>query len=155
MLSVRIDAINLKFNPGVNMSAGLQKQYLDNFATYLSNVIKNELVRAIDTQRFNYKWRPLSVEYLEYKKSHGLSTKVWEATGLLKDSLQVYRDGKCIVVGVDRKKKYNNGELVYKVIHDMEYGTSRIPPRPLFRPLVSFIRKHVRKYWEDYLGGIM
>lgn len=91
------------------------------------------------------------MNYLRYKRVHHLSMKSWKATGLLQKSIVAKRRAISYYVGVDPNKRYRNGAKVIDIATCMEYGTSRMPARPLFRPIFEDIRKHVKDYWEDFL----
>lgn len=121
------------------------------FAKYLAEIIRKEFSDAIDDQRFKNYWPPLSLFYLRYKRVHHLSMKTWKATGLLQKSIVAKRRAISYYVGIDPNKRYHNGAKVIDIAACMEYGTSRMPARPLFRPIFEDIRKHVRDYWEDFL----
>jgi len=133
-------------------------QILDKFCEYLANSMKNLLVKRIKTQYRYLRWAPLSTGYVEFKKKLGLSPNIWEATGLLVNSITYYIEGDNYVVGVDPKIKYPNSNVrVLFVAECMEFGTKYMPARPLFGPTINFMRRNVRKYWEafyqDQLGG--
>lgn len=149
-----------QWRPGLHkIPPRLRSRYQGKFARYMAEVMKLELKRAIKTQRFKVteKWPPLSIDYYQYKQRKNLSLNMWEATSLLVDSITVYRSGSSWVVGIDRRKKYPNTEVrVYMVARYLEYGTTvggmvRIPPRPLFRPLARYLRKHVADYWKVFM----
>lgn len=126
----------------------LQKE----FAEYIAEKYKEQLQKAINNQRFRAKWPPLSVEWLHYKQTHGLSLKCWEATGLLKRSIKVFPTLWGWAVGPDPHMRYKrSGVPVLAVARALEYGTRRIPPRPLFRPTAEYIRKHIKDYWTVFL----
>jgi hypothetical protein len=125
---------------------------LGEFAHYIADIYRDELVLAIETQRYKSKWEPLDPKYLAWKKSQGLSTKVWESTSLLKDSITAYRSNNKWVVGINPRVKYpGSGVPVYKVARWLEYGTSVIPARPLFRPVKQLVQGRMRKYWDRFL----
>ena len=121
------------------------------FAKYLAEIIRTEFSNAIDDQRFKRWWPPLNMNYLRYKRVHHLSMKTWKATGLLQKSIVAKRRAISYYVGVDPNKRYRNGAKVIDIAACMEYGTSRMPARPLFRPIFEDIRKNVKNYWEDFL----
>lgn len=127
--------------------------YIPDFAEYMAELYQKELVRAIDEQRYVYKWGALSVPYYEYKEKKNLSVKFWERTGLLKNSITYWQEGDKWVVGIDKNKRYPDTPVkVYKVARYLEYGTSRgIPPRKLFRPLARYLSKNVRRFWYKFL----
>jgi hypothetical protein len=123
------------------------------FVAFMAIQYKKELVKAIDTQRFAKKWKPLNVAYLEKKRRMGLSLNIWEATGQLKESIIVIKKRGAWVVGPDPDAYYHRTKPVriLLVAHWLEYGTKRgIPPRPLFRNVTSYMRKHIRDYYIKF-----
>jgi hypothetical protein len=148
---VYISVSDLEWRPGSRMIPDEYSHHVGRFAHYMADKMKELLVDAIDKRRYDYRWDDLSVSYLRYKKKHNLSLKKWEATGLLKDSIDAYRSNNKWVVGINPYLSYkDSGVKVLKVARWLEYGTDRIPPRPLFRPIARYMRKHVRRYWNDY-----
>lgn len=121
------------------------------FAKYLADLMRDEFVAAIEDQRFANKWPPLSFNYLRYKRIHRLSLKTWEATGVLKDSIVSKKRLGYYYVGIDPNRRYRNGARVLDIASYLEYGTSRMPARPLFRPIFEDIRKNLDNYWMDFL----
>jgi len=129
--------------------------HMSSFAEHIADVYSGELVRAIETQRFHYNWDDLSVTYFEYKKKKSFSTRIWERTGLLKKSITYWREEDKWVVGIDKYLRYPDTNVpVYKVCRYMEYGTSKMPPRPLFRPLQRYISRHIRRFWRRYASEV-
>ena len=152
-IKIQVDEYR-KWAPGSRLATrdGDYRSLLTAFSKRIADLYVEELVKAINTQRYKSRWEPLTPEYLAYKKSQGLSTNIWEATSLLKDSITVYRSGNSYVVGVNRSLRYpGTNVLVYKVIRWMEYGTSRMPARPLFMPVKRRIESNMRVYWESFL----
>lgn len=128
------------------------RKLLTAFSYYVAEIYVQELVDAVNSQRYKGKWEPLTEDYLEYKRRNHLSTNIWEATSLLKESITVYRSNNSYVVGVDRNLKYPHSNVkVYKVIRWMEFGTSRMPARPLFAPVKRKLERNMRKIWETFL----
>jgi len=152
---IYIQTTETEYRPGIRiLEEEGYPQLLNEFALYVSNILKDELVRAVDNQRYAHDWEPLSVPYYEYKERNNLSLKIWEATSLLKDSIEVLRKRDYFEVGVSKTQVYP-GTLVrvYRVARYMEYGTQDMPARPLFRPLVRYIRKNIRRYWNKFASG--
>lgn len=127
--------------------------------------LAKEFERAIDTQRYKgTKWAPLSISYLTYKQRKNLSLNIWEATGYLKNSITVFKKfTNFIAVGFQQKQYYpNSGAQVNMVARYVEYGTNRntvngkktMPARPLFRPIASYVSKHISRYYKTYLKEI-
>lgn len=151
MMYIELNIDNSKVYPAKRLGKDYPEEYVEDFAKYLVKVIKSELKKAIDNQRYSYKWAPLSVPYVRYKKTHNLSLKTWEATGLLHDSIIYRKRNGYYIVGIDPNKRYKNGAKVIDIAKCLEYGTSKMPPRPLFRPIFTYIRKNIRRYWKKFL----
>jgi hypothetical protein len=129
-----------------------QERLLGKFARRIAQIYADELVKAINSQRYKGRWEPLSPEYLEWKKANNMSTKIWEATSLLKDSIGVWRSNNRYVVGIKRNIKYPDSNVpVYRVARWMEFGTSKMPARPLFLPVKKLINSRLRTYWTEFL----
>ena len=76
---------------------------------------------------------------------------MWEATELLKDNISYWKSGSTWMVGVRRDKVYPNTTVkVHTVVRWMEYGTTKMPARPLFRPVRDRLSKDIRMYWERF-----
>lgn len=155
-MDIRIQVDDYKhWAPGSRLARRGSTDYsslLTAFSRFIADLYVEELVDAINSQRYKSQWEPLTESYLEYKKANGLSTNIWEATSLLKESITFYKSGNSYVVGVNRSLKYPGSNVpVYKVIRWMEYGTSRMPARPLFGPVKRRLEKNMRMLWEEFL----
>lgn len=153
-MDIKIQPYNSIWRPAIRMSKGKaeQEKILGKFAHYIANIYRDELVKAINTQRYSGRWEPLTPDYLAWKRAQGMSTYIWECTSLLKDSISVWRSGKSWVVGVNRRIRYPESEVpVYRVVRWMEFGTSKMPARPLFGPTKRLIQGRMRKYWTRFL----
>ena len=139
--------------------------YYQDFLIFMAVILAKEFERAIDTQRYKgTKWAPLSVSYLTYKQRKNLSLNIWEATGHLKNSITIFKKfNNFIAVGFQQKQYYpNSGVQVNMVARYVEYGTNRntvngkktMPARPLFRPIASYVSKHISRYYKAYLKEI-
>ena len=139
--------------------------YYQDFLIFMAVTLAKEFERAIDTQRYKgTKWAPLSISYLTYKQRKNLSLNIWEATGYLKNSITVFKKfNNFIAVGCQQKQYYpNSGAQVNMVARYVEYGTNRntvngkktMPARPLFRPIASYVSKHISRYYKAYLKEI-
>jgi len=143
------------WKPGVVMATKEERRYLGRFARFMADVMSMRLEEAIDRQSYiynNYKnWEPLSIEYYKYKERKNLSLKIWEATSLLKNNITYWRSDNNWVVGVPRNIYYEDtGVRVHTVVRWMEYGTIKMPARPLFRPVRDRLSKDIRMYWERF-----
>ena len=128
-----------------------REKVLEGFVRYLAITMKKLLKNSIHKQYYSRYWEPLSRNYLKFKQKHGLSENIWEATGKLVDSISYRKQGDRYIVGIPKSAKYPNGVSVQYVAGCMEFGTENMPARPLFNPVIRYIRRHVRIYWELYL----
>ena len=149
--SIYINVIDTEFTPGKKLCKG--KEHLQPlFADYIAKLMVDDLVKAIDKQRFNSKWKPLSPSYLEWKKKNNLSTKIWKATGNMQSSIYKINRKDKVLVGVTSKRKYpNTNSDLLTVAKRLEFGTSKSPARPLFRPIYNNYSKHIDRYWKRFL----
>ena len=129
-------------------------------------------MEAINSQRFKRFWAPLTERYLAHKEAMGWSSKIWEASELLKDSIDWWRvktpvDGYAIGIkkGIYYTTETGKKLEVRKVAMWMEYGTGEqaekgdgkpgfpgMPSRPLFRPLRIQIRKNIGRYYNLFIN---
>ena len=145
---------NRQWNAGVKLfkSLGLDKQLLSEFQRYISEEFVKLYISSIDKQRFRMKWRPLTPGYLIYKKIHGLSLNIWEATGQLKKSLYVRNVGSRYCIGFDKRVNHKYRRIrLYRLAHILEYGTMTRPPRPLFRYIYMYMNKHISMYFNRFI----
>lgn len=153
-----IRATDYVWQPGKHKLEDTEYELLmSDFARYIAKVYAKTLIKLINTQRWKYKWKKLSKPYLEWKKKNGMSLNIWEATGLLKRSISVrWAPAKgAFVVGPSPRVKYTRGNVdVLSVARYMEYGTSKMPARPLFGDAQKYISKNIDRYWRAYLKGI-
>lgn len=134
-----------------SMSNSDKERVLAGFVRYLAVTIRKILKTSIKTQYYGGRWEPLSDSYLKFKQAHGLSENIWEATGKLVDSISYYRRGDRYIIGIKDTARYPNGLSVLYVAKCMEFGTKNMPARPLFAPVLRYVRRHIRTYWEMYL----
>lgn len=149
---IYIQTIDKYWDPGKRSIHFDTFQAKHEFHQFMADEFKKSVKLAIEKQRFRNKWMDLSPGYLAYKKSHGLSDKIWIATGELHDNIDVFnRSRKVITVGFDKRKIHKGSTVrLYKLAHYLEYGTLRIPPRPLFRNIYLYMSRHVSAYYNFY-----
>ena len=130
-----------------------EPQYRD-FMMYVAAELASTVVNAIDNQRYKSKWKPLSLNYMSYKKRHNLSLHIWEATGHMKKSIRVFKKRNLIAMGFDDRTVYPKSYLKVNLIaRFLEFGSrdnSHPPSRPLWRPLQIYIRKNIGRYYKSY-----
>jgi hypothetical protein len=119
-----------------------------NLMRSFASAMAKEARAVIDQQR--YDWVPLTEAYLAYKRAHGLSLKILIASKFYYDHISWWMDDKGVHVGVPNvihpTAKIALGFLAR--IH--EYGYGHVPPRPLWRPLISVMLRKFPKYREAY-----
>lgn len=150
---IYLQTINKYWNPGERSIKFDSKKSMLDFHRYIADEYCRLVKLSIDKQRFRSKWADLSPGYLAYKRSAGLSTNIWVATGELRDSIKVtYKSTGNMVVGFDKKRIHKGTKIkLYKLAYYLEYGTLRIPPRPLFRLVYQYMRKHITEFYNRYL----
>ena len=136
------------------------KGYLDWLAKQTVSVLQDVIRRQV------YTWKPLSKNYLEFKKNFGLDTRIWYASGQMLESIKYWyvKGDNSYYIGVHPRKKYRKykkGGGYYKtitrdvymidVIRFMEYGTRKMPARPLFEPTFDKMEKEQQSYYQTYL----
>lgn len=150
--SIKLNVTSSEFIPAKNLSKGHPMSIQEEFAEFLANEIKNKIISDIDTQKRRSKWKPLSFSYLQEKMIKRLSTNTWEATGVLKKSISVTKVNNSYVVGIDPSLRYKDSGLsVLLVARKLEYGTAKVPSRPLFRPTFNNYRVYSSKLYEDFI----
>jgi len=161
MFYIYIDPTEDKFAPGIKLSRLLVEatgssrvpdKLQQEFASWLADTMAEMLVDYINLQHYLGRWTPLSPAYKEWKESVGLSTDIWIATGTLRDSIRSKKISGGYSVGPDPHAEYENGVSVLDVARWMEFGTSRMPARPLFGPVTDNIRKHSRAFLKRFLA---
>lgn len=144
------------WKPGYNSykKSMSDEQYRD-FQMFAAEYLRSEIVRAIDNQRYKNKWKPLSINYIAWKKKNNLSLKMWEATGTMKSEVKVFKKGNFIAVGFRQRDVYPKTPVKINLIaRFLEFGSNkkkdRPPSRPLFRPLMERLRKDVGECYKKY-----
>lgn len=153
-ITINCNITNSKFSVGYN-SKYVDPIHHSNFSRFVAKEIARLVVQAIDDQRYKSKWKPLSEKYLEWKKRNGRSPKIWESTGMLKLSIDYDNVTDEIFVGIDPYLRYPSGEQVLQVAQWLEYGTYKIPERPIFRPILQYVRGNIKFFYNKFLreGG--
>lgn len=151
---IYIQTINKEWRPGLRMFPDKYKDYYGEFLFFIAERTQELIVQAIDDQRYKGTkgWPPLSLAYYRHKQRNNLSLKMWEATGFLKNHIEVFTKSKRVNVGfrffVMYPKSHVSPLMVSKVL---EFGNDKVPPRPLFKPAVRYISRHIRRYYMEFL----
>lgn len=105
----------------------------------------------IESQDLN--WVPLSKSTVRQKGND----KIYIETGALKDGLGIRKiksakDDVTIFIGASPWKTHKPSGLKYSdLMMYLEYGTSKIPPRPLVQPTYDELEKQLKSGWEDVI----
>lgn len=150
--SIYVNVLDKTFTPGKLTCKGKFEEYQPEFADYIAGLIQKDLVDTIETQSLSSKWKPLSPSYIASKKKRGLHTEIWKATGNMESSIYKINRKDRVLIGVTGARKYpGTNNTLLEVARYLEYGTSKMPARPLFRPIVDKYTKNVAKYWRKFL----
>jgi hypothetical protein len=123
--------------------------------------IAEEAVEIIESQR--YRWKPLSEEYLERKREMGYDERIYMRTGEFISKIDHGTEDGKVWAGIPPDAEHT-GEMaradepgrppisMWLLARFLEFGTRTIPPRNLWRPLISkYLRGSARrKFAERY-----
>lgn len=110
----------------------------------------------IDRQDLN--WTPLADSTVRIKGND----KIYVETGSLRNGLTVRKvksskDNLVLFIGASPWKKHPSGEKMSDILIFLEYGTERIPPRPLVEPTFNEVRDKIQNDWkgviQQFIGG--
>lgn len=111
--------------------------------------IVDEAIQILDTQKYN--WQPLQEDYLNKKIRVGRDPRILIATGFYQDHISWgHRADGTVWVGVE-DVIHPDADLPLVVLARIhEFGTSTIPARPLWRPLLSKYMRSNEKFAARY-----
>ena len=103
----------------------------------------------IDSQDLS--WTPLAERTIELK---GGDDTIYVETGALKNGLTVRRikssaRGSTIFIGASPWKRHEGGMKMSDLMVWLEYGTDKIPPRPLVRPTIEEVEDIIKSHWKE------
>ncbi len=109
----------------------------------------------IDSQDLS--WTPLAERTIELK---GGDTTIMVETGQLKSGLEVKRvkstaNGVTFFVGASEGKSHEGGMSMKDLLVWLEYGTDKLPPRPLVRPTAQEVEKILKDNWKDLFSDLV
>lgn len=143
-------SIAIDFEPGMKMMMRSVRKYLSDVQTEayreaqeilreMANRFRNSLVAAIEAQSFF--WMPLSEAYLAQKIEAGLDQRTLIATGEYVDSIYVEeQQGQGVItisVTLPDRAHEATGINLRLLSRYLEYGTTRMPARPHWRPVMD------------------
>jgi hypothetical protein len=123
---------------------------LQKFAYFLATELRGRVVRAIMTQRFRRRFRPLSEEWRK-KKGNAL---FWINTRHLVRNINVWQQGGRWFVGFHSSQRHpESGTPLPIIVRALEFGTrdGRIPARPVFMPEATAMQRDIRKILTTWL----
>ena len=111
-------------------------------------------INHIESQDLN--WTPLSQRTIELK---GGDSTIYVETGYLKENLQVVRvkipKKVSVFIGASSQKTTPDGIKFSDLMMWLEYGTDKIPPRPLIRPSWEEVEPIIKNNWRELLQSII
>jgi len=126
------------------------------FFDFLFLEVKCRLVSTVLSQQLTKVWAPLSKAYKAHKVRYGLHPGAWVSTEKLINSLSLD-----LSVGADfafarilcHPGQSHNGVPMWMIAKYLEYGTRKIPPRPLFRPIAESIQHDMPQLLKAHNSG--
>ena len=102
-------------------------------------------------------WTPLSDKTVELK---GGDTTIYVETGFLKGNLEVRKvkapkNGITLFVGASAWKTAPSGVKFSDLMIWLEYGTDKIPPRPLIRPSWEEVEPIIKNNWRELIQSLI
>ena len=109
----------------------------------------------IDSQDLS--WTPLSERTIELK---GGDTTIYVETGSLRNGLVVRRikssvSGSTVFIGASPWKHHEGGMKMSELMIWLEYGTDKIPPRPLVQPTFEEVRDIIKNNWVNLMKELV
>ena len=109
----------------------------------------------IDNQDLS--WTPLAERTVELK---GGDTTIYVETGELRNGLTVRRikssvKGSTIFVGASPWKRHKGGMKMSELMIWLEYGTDKLPPRPLVQPTIEEVENILKNNWKDLMEELL
>lgn len=157
------------------LSDAKKSKLIEGFAKFLSEEITNQVRLAIKSQKFKIGFKPLSPQYLEFKRRRKLELGFWRSTDFLLNNLKWWKYGNEYRIGwignllhpgvPNLNGKYTTRKKVNVVFiaKNLEFGTKVIkkdgkiggtPARPIFLPITLAISKSISLYLDRYLKKI-
>lgn len=134
-----------------------------NFTIYVAHYILYRFKKAVREQRVSGKpfksiYKPLNKQY-KATKPYSTRSKFWINSGALVNKLGVYAVKNNIVhIGFRGRKNFikNRDKVKFsEVLKYVEYGTRKMPARPLLRPIMISTRKNIGQLWRRYKNIVL
>lgn len=127
---------------------GLSGKQTDAIAETIGGMLEAALVDKIQS---GVAGPPLSKSWAEHK-GH---SNPWYYTGRLEGAIKYEVKDGVVNVGIIDAGSYRDGENVATVAMKLEYGSGKIPARPLFRPVAEDETKNVEKEAFNYVNDLI
>lgn len=138
-------------NLAVKLCPAFQAQFEED-----GNFVLDTMRGHIDSQDLS--WTPLADHTIELK---GGDNTIYVETGTLRNGLSVRRikstvKGSTIFVGASPWKRHApSGAKLSDLLIWLEYGTDKIPPRPLVEPTIKEVQDILRDHWRDLFQDLV
>lgn len=137
-------------NLAVKLKPAFEAQLLED-----GNFVLEKMKDHIDNQDLS--WTPLAERTVELK---GGDTTIYVETGALKDGLTVRRvkssvKGSTFFIGASPWKRHEGGMKMSELMIWLEYGTDKIPPRPLVQPTIEEVEKILKDNWKELMKDLL
>lgn len=138
-------------NLAVQLSPAFQAQFEED-----GQFVLKTMQDHIDRQDLS--WTPLSERTIELK---GGDSTIYIETGELRNGLSVRRikssvKGSTIFVGASPWKRHApSGAKLSDLLIWLEYGTDKLPPRPLVQPTIDEVTKILQAHWKDLFKDLV
>lgn len=118
-------------------------------------LVLEKMREHIDSQDLN--WTPLAERTIELK---GGDDTIYVETGKLRDGLVVRRikstvRGSTLFIGASPWKRHEGGMKMSELMIWLEYGTDKIPPRPLVQPTIEEVEDIIKGHWKDLMKELI
>lgn len=120
------------------------------------NLLLKTITDHIDNQ--DLKWKPLSSSTIRLKNG---DETIYVETGFLRENLKVRkvrssRNGVTYFIGADAWTKHKPSGLKFSdLMIYLEYGTAKMPARPLIRPSFKEVESTIKRHWNSCLKNLI
>lgn len=134
----------------VNLVPAFKAQLQDD-----GNIALKTVLEHIDSQ--DLPWTPLSEKTIQLK---GGDQTIYVETGYLRDHIEVRKvkatkGGMTLFIGASAWRRTPDGKKLSDLMIWLEYGTDKMPPRPLIRPTWDEIEPVIKDNWRNLLSDLI